>query len=166
MIGGVIAGALLKDLAQLAGLPVWSRKLMPEAFEQPLCGLPADELEGLQIANHLPRSPKLAARWLHGVHHVTMWGTPAAAVWIAREIASNPKGVFDARGRSGGVPGAVRHSGRARRIPIRVLRGRRAPPCAAALTARQAVERCRPPGQSGLGATCVGAGDAGTNSST
>ena len=97
VIDGVIAGASLRGLAQRAGLPVWSRKLMPEAFEQPECELPADELVGRQIVNHLPRSPKLAARWLHAVNHVTMWGTPAAAVWIAREIANDPKGVFDAR---------------------------------------------------------------------
>jgi hypothetical protein len=97
VIDGVIAGASLRNLAQLAGLPVWSRKLMPEAFEQPLCGLPSDKLVGRQISNHLPRSPKLAARWLYAVNHVTMFGTPAAAVWIAREIANNPKDVFDAR---------------------------------------------------------------------
>jgi hypothetical protein len=97
VIGGVIAGASLRDLAELAGLPMWSRKLMPEAFERPLCGLPADELVGRQVVNHLPRSPKLAARWLQAVHHVTIWGTPAAAVWIAREIVNNPRSVFDAR---------------------------------------------------------------------
>jgi hypothetical protein len=95
VIGGVLAGASLRELAQLAGLPMWSRKLMPEAFEQPLCGLPCDELVGRQIANHLPRSPKLAAPWLHAVRHVTMWGEPAAAIWMAREITDNPKGVFD-----------------------------------------------------------------------
>ena len=33
IIGAVIAGAPLRDLALQVGLPMWSRKLMPEAFE-------------------------------------------------------------------------------------------------------------------------------------
>jgi hypothetical protein len=85
IIGAVIGGAPLRDLALQAGLPMWLRKLMPEAFERPLEALPDGDVVGMQIANHLPHLPKLAPRWLRAVCHVWVWGTPAAAVWMARE---------------------------------------------------------------------------------
>jgi hypothetical protein len=70
IIGAIIAGAPLRDLALQVGLPMWSRKLMPEAFERPLDALPNGDVVARQIANHLPRSPKLAPRWLRAVCYV------------------------------------------------------------------------------------------------
>ena len=96
IIGAVIAGAPLRDLALQVGLPMWSRKLMPEAFEGPLDALPDGDVVGRQIANHLPHSPKLAPRWLQAVCHVWVWGTPAAAVWVAREISRDAASVREA----------------------------------------------------------------------
>ncbi len=87
----VIAGASLKDLARLAGLPLWSRRLMPESFITPIEPLPDGDWVARQICNHLPRSPKLAPQWLHAVSTTHRWGTPDMAIWIAREAMRVPK---------------------------------------------------------------------------
>jgi len=98
LIDRVIAGAPLKELGQMAGLPLWTRRLMPEAFTRPLSAcLPDGELIGRQIVNYLPRSPKRAASWLDAVGTVAMWSTPEAAVWVAREVMADCKAVRSAR---------------------------------------------------------------------
>jgi hypothetical protein len=66
---------------------------MPEAFQDPIEQLPDGELVARQIANHLPRSPKLAPKWLAAVSSITKWGTPDAAIWIAREMLRSSKAV-------------------------------------------------------------------------
>jgi hypothetical protein len=60
----VVAGRSLSEVAAAADVPMWLRKLPPEAFVRPLQRLPDGELFRRQIANHLPRSPKLAPTWL------------------------------------------------------------------------------------------------------
>jgi hypothetical protein len=98
LIDRVLAGASLRELGQLAGLPSWSRRLMPEAFSRPIPAcLPDGELLSRQIANHLPRSPKRAAGWLEAVGSVAEWSTPEAAVWIAREMAADWQAVKPTR---------------------------------------------------------------------
>ncbi|MCP1830457.1 hypothetical protein J2R76_007157 [Bradyrhizobium sp. USDA 4532] len=86
----VIDGRSLADAAAAAGIPLWLRRLPPEAFTAPITGLPDDELFRRQIANHLPPSPKLAPIWLK----IRRGGCRArhgpAAVWIARELVPAP----------------------------------------------------------------------------
>jgi hypothetical protein len=88
-----IAGAPLKRVATAAGVPLWLRKLPPEAFVAPLAGLPDSERFRLRIANHLPRSPKSAASWLFAVRMAAEWADDDLAVWIAREISRECRGV-------------------------------------------------------------------------
>lgn len=97
VISLVLAGVPLKRLARLAGLPMWSRRLMPEAFVEPIAGLPDGERIACRIVNDLPRSPKLAARWLAAVSFMARHGTDEAVVWIARELARDAKAVADKR---------------------------------------------------------------------
>lgn len=82
----VLSGAGLKELGKLAGLPGWSRRLMPEAFTGPVGQLPDGQAISYRIANHLPRSPRQAACWLDSVSFACRWGTPEMACWIAREV--------------------------------------------------------------------------------
>jgi hypothetical protein len=82
----IIAGAPLAELAATAKVPMWARKLMPEAFLRPLPALPDRELFRRQIPNHLPRSPKVAHRWLEIVANVAFWGHDDLAVWFARRM--------------------------------------------------------------------------------
>lgn len=91
------AGARLSELACAAGLAMWTRRLPPEAFVCALPPLSDGELFGRQIVNHLPRSPKQAARWLDAVAMVGLWGTPEAAIWIAREFNRNSAKFNDRR---------------------------------------------------------------------
>jgi hypothetical protein len=70
----VIAGQSLKALARAAGLPMWLRKLKPQAFEGLLVHVPQGDLVSRQIANFIPRKSKHHARWLWRVSHACRWG--------------------------------------------------------------------------------------------
>jgi hypothetical protein len=84
-----IEGAALAEVAAAADVPMWLRRLSPEALADPIMKLPDGELFRRQIANHLPRSPKTTPVWLRVVAEVADWVHEAAAVWIAREIVRN-----------------------------------------------------------------------------
>ncbi|WP_315722247.1 MULTISPECIES: PcfJ domain-containing protein [unclassified Bradyrhizobium] len=92
-IACVIAGRPLAVAAAAAGIPMWLRKLPPEAFVRPIDPLPDGELFRRQIGNHLPRSPKLMPRWLQLVAEMVALAHEPAAAWIARELVRVPKAV-------------------------------------------------------------------------
>jgi len=89
----VIDGRALAEAAAAADLPLWLRKLPPEAFARPIARLPDGELFRRQIANHLPHSPRLAPKWLQLVAEVAELAHEQAAVWIARELVREPSRV-------------------------------------------------------------------------
>ncbi|OAF07655.1 hypothetical protein AYJ54_17525 [Bradyrhizobium centrolobii] len=93
----VIDGLGLAEVAAAADLPLWLRRLPPEAFAGPIARLPDSEFFRRQIANHLPRSPKLAPIWLQVVADVASLAHEPAALWIARELVREPRGVTPAR---------------------------------------------------------------------
>ena len=93
----VLDGRGLAEAAAAADLPLWTRKLPSEAFARPIARLPDGELFRRQIANHLPRSPKLAPTWLQTVADVAELAHEPAAVWIARELVREPRRVNPAR---------------------------------------------------------------------
>ena len=88
-----IEGAALAEVAAAADVPLWLRRLPPEAFAGPIVRLPDGELFRRQIANHLPRSPKLAPIWLRTVADVADLADEAVAAWIARELVRDVKRV-------------------------------------------------------------------------
>ena len=90
LLAAVLAGDALACVAVRASLPMWLRKLPPEAFTGPLPPLPDGALFSRQIANHLP-PPKLAAVWLDVVTRAAQRGHEGLAVWFAREIVREPK---------------------------------------------------------------------------
>ncbi len=96
-IARAINGVPLAAVATAADVPLWLRKLPPEAFAHPIRKLPDGALFRRQIVNHLPRSPKLAPTWLQAVADVADLAHEPAAVWIAREIVREPKGMKPAR---------------------------------------------------------------------
>ncbi|MCK1642329.1 hypothetical protein IVA95_33435 [Bradyrhizobium sp. 157] len=93
----VLGGVALAEAAAAAELPLWLRKLPPEALARPIPRLPDSELFRRQIANHLPRSPKLAPSWLQTLADVAELAHESAAVWIARELVREPRRVNPAR---------------------------------------------------------------------
>src|SRR5262249_51858780 len=96
-IASVIDGAALAQAAALADLPFWLRKLPPEAFMRPIPHMPDGELFRRQIANHLPRSLKLAPTWLQLVADAAELAHEPMAAWIAREYVRDPRQVTPAR---------------------------------------------------------------------
>jgi hypothetical protein len=93
----VIDGVTLAQVAAAADVPLWLRKLPPEALAAPIMRLPDGEVLRRQIANHLPRSPKLAEPWLRVVANVAELAHESSAVWIAREFVREPRLVNPAR---------------------------------------------------------------------
>lgn len=88
-----IEGVSLAKVAAAADVPMWLRKLPPEALSRPIAKLPDGEIFRRQIANHLPRSPKVTPIWLQAVADVADLAHEAGAVWIAREIAREKQGM-------------------------------------------------------------------------
>jgi hypothetical protein len=96
-LADVIDGRSLAEAATAADLPLWLRKLPPEAFARPIAPLPDGELFRRQIANHLPHSPKLTPGWLQVVTDVFAIAHEPAALWIAREFVREPRKINPAR---------------------------------------------------------------------
>jgi hypothetical protein len=96
-IARAIDGLALAEVAAAAGVPLWLRKLPPEALACPIMKLPNGEPFRRQIVNHLPRSPKLAPIWLRFVAEIADLAHESAAVWIAREFVREPRRVNPAR---------------------------------------------------------------------
>jgi hypothetical protein len=79
----VIAGAPLREAATAFGLPLWLRKLSPQAFLNPLPHLPCDGDFALQISNHVPFNTVLQPLWLHDVCLAHTAAGPEYALWAA-----------------------------------------------------------------------------------
>ncbi|WP_291173341.1 hypothetical protein [Hyphomicrobium sp.] len=81
----VVAGAPLKDVALALDLPLWLRRLPPEAFSGSMGALPKSETFARRIANHLPTSAENSAFWLRSV----VFGAHACddyfALWLAQQ---------------------------------------------------------------------------------
>lgn len=93
----IIVGTGLKEAANTVGLPAWLRSLPPEAFRLPLPPMPEGDAFARQIANHLPTSPRDAARWLAAVSDAFTIAGESIALWVARETASKPHEVRSLR---------------------------------------------------------------------
>jgi hypothetical protein len=91
-IARTIAGARLTDVAAVAGVPMWLRRLPPEALSDPIGRLPDSASFRRQIANHLP-ARKVAPIWLRAVADAADLADEAFAVWIARELVRDKRSV-------------------------------------------------------------------------
>jgi len=87
----VIAGAPLRELSRLTQLPLWLRRVPPEAFDRPIPALPCSSFASGQIANHLPRSHKDIGAWLTAIGNAWGYADEAVAVWMARAWRRPPK---------------------------------------------------------------------------
>lgn len=85
-------GGSLKAAALAAEMPLWVRRLPPEAFGAASPDLPGGAIFSIRVANVLPRSRSVAAAWLAAVAEAARWGDDGAALWAARECAA-PEGL-------------------------------------------------------------------------
>jgi hypothetical protein len=91
-IARAIEGAPLAEVAAAAEVPLWLRKFPPEALTCPLAKLPDDRFFRRQIANHLP-SRKATPTWLRSVSEAADLADNAFAVWVAKEVVRDRRGV-------------------------------------------------------------------------
>jgi len=80
----VVDGAPLRELAALAQLPCWLRRLPPEAFDGPIPVLPDGPFASQHIVNHIPRSPKNMSAWLTAMGVALSVADEGVAMWVAR----------------------------------------------------------------------------------
>jgi PcfJ-like protein len=92
----ILAGAPLRQVADVLGVPWWLRKLPPQAFMAPLPRLPAEPEFTFRIAGMIPREPRLSATWLMRVAHAVEACGPDYALWLARQsdLAAPPEEFF------------------------------------------------------------------------
>lgn len=87
----VLEGAALRDVAQALELPLWLRRLPPEAFSGPIGPLPASETFARRIANQLPSAAEDCAFWLKSVTFGAYACDESFALWLARQpVYSEP----------------------------------------------------------------------------
>lgn len=88
-------GAVLKTVARRLDLPMWLRKLPPEAFRGDLPALPRSDSFSRRIASRLPASPAESALWLESVSFAAQAAHEDFAVWVAEQAVFSEDG--DAR---------------------------------------------------------------------
>lgn len=81
----VSEGAALRDVAAALDLPLWLRRLPPEAFTGSCVAVPRSDMFARRITNHLPTAAEDNAFWLQAV----IFGVNACddyfALWLAQQ---------------------------------------------------------------------------------
>ena len=78
-------GAQLKAVARALDLPMWLRRLPPEAFDELPSDLPKSEAFGRRIATRIPSSAKESAFWLTSVLFAERACHEDFAIWLASQ---------------------------------------------------------------------------------
>lgn len=78
-------GAELRRVAEVLDLPIWTRRLPPEAFEDALCNLPRGEAFSRKVANLIPKDPEATAMWLRWLRAGNEACHEDFALWLARQ---------------------------------------------------------------------------------
>lgn len=81
----VVKGRPLRDVARHLKLPMWTRRLPPEAFRGDVGQVPGSELLSRRIINQLPRPGDNPAFWLQSVSFASMACDDYFALWLARQ---------------------------------------------------------------------------------
>ncbi len=85
-------GAPLREVTHTLELPMWLRRLPPEAFAGPLGAVPASEMFSRRIVNHLPLRPAESALWLKSVIFAARACDEYFALWLASQPVFNESG--------------------------------------------------------------------------
>ncbi|MGI9407944.1 MAG: PcfJ domain-containing protein [Hyphomicrobiaceae bacterium] len=80
----IIEGAPLKNVAATFGLPIWLRKLPPQAFSDPIRNVPDGDGFARRIANFVPKSPLNSAAWFSRVCDAYAFAGADYMLWMAR----------------------------------------------------------------------------------
>ena len=97
-LGLIEAGAQLRDVAAALDLPLWLRRLPPEAFSGKLGIVPRSDIFARRIANHLPTASDHGAFWLHSIVFGARAADETFALWLAQQRIfrepGNPEELF------------------------------------------------------------------------
>lgn len=83
-LGLVQQGAPLKTVARTLSLPLWLRRLPPEAFAGPLGPLPQSETFARRVSARLPTGPE-SAFWLTSIGFAATAAGEDFALWLAEQ---------------------------------------------------------------------------------
>jgi hypothetical protein len=78
-------GAALKEVAAALDIPLWMRRLPPEAFAGTVGPMPASELFTRRIASRLPSTATESAFWLQSVSFASSAADDYFALWLAAQ---------------------------------------------------------------------------------
>jgi len=81
----VVKGAPLRDVAATLELPLWLRRLPPEAFSGRFATVPTCEVFSRRISNHLPTAAEDSAFWLQSVTFGVRACDDYFALWLAQQ---------------------------------------------------------------------------------
>jgi hypothetical protein len=91
-------GAPLKSVARVLELPLWLRRLPPEAFQKAIAAVPSSENFTRRIATRLPAVPSHSALWLAAVSFGAKACNEDFALWLADQPLysepGNPEDMF------------------------------------------------------------------------
>ncbi len=94
------AGTEIKDVARTLGVPMWLRRLPPEAFDGDAIAYPRAELFSRRITNHLPLDVSESAMWLRSVTFAARACNDFFAIWLAQQnvfhTTADPERLFSA----------------------------------------------------------------------
>ncbi len=85
-------GAPLKAVARALDLPLWLRRLPPEAFQKPFDDLPTSENFARRVANRLPGAPSHSSFWLQSVAFGAKACHEDFALWLADQAIFGEQG--------------------------------------------------------------------------
>ncbi|MCH9807688.1 MAG: PcfJ domain-containing protein [Alphaproteobacteria bacterium] len=78
-------GCGLKDVATTLGLPMWLKRVPPEAFHGKLLAVPGGEKFAQKISGRIPKNPAYATCWLNWVSFASKAADDEFALWIASQ---------------------------------------------------------------------------------
>ena len=84
----VLDGGSLKAAAQALNLPLWLKKMPPEAFREPIRQFPSEVLFSAKITNFIPAKMKGVSEWLEQVSFADEACDTDFALWVAKHCGS------------------------------------------------------------------------------
>lgn len=86
-------GLPLAKIAKALGLPIWLKRLPPEAFRMTPTGILGNDDFSRRIVNCLPDSPEASALWFGRLTFALSACNPAFALWLAGQPLAAPKSI-------------------------------------------------------------------------
>lgn len=86
--GTILDGGSIKVAAEILGLPMWLRKMPPEAFREPIRRLPTESQFTAKITNFIPERAHSTGDWLEHVSFADEACGSSFALWVAKHCGS------------------------------------------------------------------------------